>query len=466
LRLPRLFAGALLAVCASGLATAIAAEPPPPDWTAVGNRAAQILSAYVRIDTQNPPGRTVEAADYLEPFLRQAGLAAERVSANPEKPFLIGRLRGRGNIPKPIVLLNHMDVVPADPAKWSFAPLAGELRDGILYGRGTLDMKGFAVAQLVALQLLAERNELPEHDIVFLAVPDEEVGGTEGVEWLAEHRPDLVDVAGVWDEGSFGIRDSFPRPLFFISVTEKKVLWIRLIATGRAGHGSRPFADAAPLRLHRALQRILRQDPTPRRTAVATAMFHRMGTVVGGMRGFALRHIDNFVVWPFARAAILEDPLANAIIRDTVALTMLDAGYKANVIPERAEAVLDCRLLPDTDQADFLGSLQRAMDDDGIAIEVLQPALSSSVSPTDHALFAAISSGVTEAFPHAVTGPVMSVGGTDSRFFRAHGVPAYGLIPMLLPPELIATMHGIDERVPAEALGPAVRVVYHALRQL
>src|SRR6185369_10357789 len=149
-----------------------------------------------------------------------------------------------------------MDVVPADPKQWSFPPLSGELRDGVLYGRGTLDMKGFGVAQLLALQLLVERGERPQHDIVFLAVPDEEVGGAEGVEWLADQRRDLVDVAGVWDEGSFGVKDRFAKPAFFVSVAEKKVLWLRLIATGRAGHGSRPFADAAPTRLQRALGRI------------------------------------------------------------------------------------------------------------------------------------------------------------------------------------------------------------------
>lgn len=458
--------GALLAVLTVCVAPSGAADLAPPDWDAVGERAAQMLAAYVRIDTQNPPGRTIEAADYLEWFLRDAGLPTERFTATADKPFLVGRLRGRGNIAQPIVLLNHMDVVPADPAQWSFPPLSGELRNGILYGRGTLDMKGFGVAQLVALQLLAAREERPRHDIVFLAVPDEEAGGAQGVEWLAEHRRDLVDVAGVWDEGSFGVSDGFTRPLFFVSVTEKKVLWLRLVARGRAGHGSRPFADAAPQRLQRALGRILAHDPPPRLTPVMKEMFQRTGLAVGGMRGFAMRHVDNLLLWPLAKRAILADPLANAAIRDTIALTMLNAGYKANVIPERAEAVLDCRLLPDTDQAEFIARLHDTIADDAIAIEVTQAALPSSVSPTDHPLFAAITSAVGTVFPEAMTGPIMAVGGTDSRFFRTHNVPAYGLVPMILPQELIATMHGIDERVPAAALGPAVRVVYEALRQL
>lgn len=459
-------AGALLVWVAGSAAPLYAAEPSPPDWAVVGARAAEILAAYVRIDTQNPPGRTVEAADFLEKLLRDAGLPTERVIGNPEKPFLLARLRGRGSIAKPIVLLNHMDVVPADPQQWSFPPLSGELRDGTLSGRGTLDMKGFGIAQLLALQLLAERDERPQHDIVFLAVPDEEVGGGEGVEWLAQHRRDLVDVAGVWDEGSFGVKDGFTKPVFFVSVAEKKVLWLRLVATGHAGHGARPFPDAAPDRLQRALGRVLANEPEARLSHVMREMFYNVGVVTPGVRGFALRHLDNAIFWPLARRAILADPLANPAIRDTVALTMLNAGYKANVIPERAEAVLDCRLLPDTEQDDFTAWLRATMADDTIAIEVMQPALASPVSPTDHPLYAAIASAVTTVFPDAVTGPVMSVGGTDSRFFRTHNVPAYGLVPMLLPYELIATMHGVDERVPVDALGPAVRVVYEALRQL
>jgi acetylornithine deacetylase/succinyl-diaminopimelate desuccinylase-like protein len=449
--------------CVLFASRASAAEP---DWNAVGAEAARLLAEYVRLDTQNPPGRTVEAAEFLAGLLARAGIASERTGADPNKPILVARLRGRGKPAKPIVLLNHMDVVPADPGKWSFPPLSGEMRDGMIYGRGTIDMKGFGVVQLLALTLLAQQGSRPQRDIVFLAVPDEEVGGGMGVEWLSQHRGDLMDVEAVWDEGGYGLTDAFPKPVLLVAVTEKSVLWLRLVAEGPAGHGSRPFPEAAPQRLQRALQNIFDHQPPPRLTPVTNKTIARIGAVMPGLRGLAMRNVDNPLVWPFVRGALVRDPLSNASVRDTISLTMLQAGYKPNVIPERAEAVLDCRLLPGTTQEGFVEHLRRAVDDPAITIEVIQPIEPAPVSPTRHPLFKAIERASRTVYPAAVVTPFMSIGGTDSRYFRRRKVPAYGAIPMLITKELVATAHGIDERLPVATLGPAVRVVYEALKGL
>src|SRR5215510_2984109 len=188
---------ALLSLLAVGAGAAHAADP---DWESVSAQAGDLLARYIRIDSANPPGRTVEAAAFLQEQLRSAGIATQMLAPTPDKPFLLGRLSGRGSSgAKAIVLLNHMDVVPADPAGWSFPPFGGEMRDGVVYGRGALDMKGLAIAQLLALRLLAERAEQPQHDVLFLSLPDEEVGGTMGAAWVAQHRPDLLDAAAVWD---------------------------------------------------------------------------------------------------------------------------------------------------------------------------------------------------------------------------------------------------------------------------
>lgn len=458
--------GWLLFVAALFRAGPACGQATEPDWAAIGAQAARLLAEYVRIDTQNPPGRTVEAVDFLDQHLRQAGLPTERVAINPEKPILIGRLKGTGGSAKPIILLNHMDVVPADPAQWSLPPLSGQVRNGQLYGRGAIDMKGFAIVQLLALALLAQRGERPQHDLMFLAVPDEEVGGTQGVAWLMRNRSDLTDAAAVWDEGGAGLSDAFAAPVFLVSVTEKKVLWVRLVAEGPSGHGSRPLANGAPTRLQRALERVLASPRPPRLTTTMAETLARVGTIVGGVRGFALRHIDNPVVWRLARRGLGEDPLAGPSIHDTVTLTMLQAGYKPNVIPERAEAVLDCRLLPDTDQDVFLTDLKRTIGDDGIRIEIIQPAEPAPSSPTSNDLFRAIAQSVATVVPGAVLAPFMSLNGTDSRFFRSRGIPAYGLLPVLLPKDLYATMHGVDERLPVDSLAPAVHIVYEALRRL
>jgi acetylornithine deacetylase/succinyl-diaminopimelate desuccinylase-like protein len=447
------------------LPLAAAAEPAAPDWARVAEDSARLLSAYIRLDTRNPPGVTTEAAAFLAAELARAGIPSETVAATVEKPILVARLPGsRGG--KAIVLLNHMDVVPADPARWSFPPFAGEVRDGLVYGRGALDMKGLGVAMLMAMRLLAERGERPQHDLVFLAVPDEEVGGTQGTAWLAQHRPDLLDAEAVWDEGGIGSTDLLPAPVLMISLTEKQVLWVKLAVEGAAGHGSKPFADAAPRRLVEALTRVLDTPPAPRLTPITREVFRRVGARASGMEGFALRRLNNPVVWLFADGMLQQEPWSAAMTRDTVAVTMLEAGYKPNVIPERAEAVLDCRLLPDTKPAAFLEQLRKTIDDPAVQIELLQQPEPSAASPADTPLFRAMVRAAQKVYPDAVVTASMTLGGTDSRFFRRRGVPAYGFFPVLLPRQITATAHGVDERLPVAALGDAVRVLYEALRTL
>lgn len=445
---------------------AAAAQPAPPDWTRVSEDSARLLADYIRIDTQNPPGTTTEAAAFLAAELARAGIRSDTVAATAGKPVLIARLPGRGGAGKPIVLLNHMDVVPADPARWSFPPFSGEIRDGMVYGRGALDMKGLGVAMLMAMRLLAERGEQPRHDLIFLAVPDEEVGGTQGAAWLAQHRPDLLDVEAVWDEGGTGSTDLLPAPALMISITEKQVLWVKLAVEGPSGHGSKPFAGAAPRRLIQALTRVLDNPPAPRLTPITREVFRRVGGRVHGMEGFAMRRLNNPVVWLFADGMLQQEPWNAAMTRDTMALTMLDAGYKPNVIPERAEAVLDCRLLPDTKPAAFLDQLRKTIDDPDVAVEPLQHPEPTAASPTDTPLFRAMVRAAATVYPDVVVTESMMLGGTDSRFFRRRGIPAYGFFPVLLPKQILATAHGVDERLPVAALGDAVRVIYEALRTL
>jgi len=458
-------AAALAVACL--LLSATGARAGEPDWDQIGAQAGEWLAEYIRIDTTNPPGRTVEAAGFLQDHLRRAGIATQMLAPDPAKPFLMGRLRGRGgDAGKPIVLLNHMDVVPADPARWSLPPFAGEIRDGVVYGRGALDMKGLAVAQLMALRLLSERDERPQHDLLFLAVPDEEVGGTMGAAWLAQNRPDLLDAAAVWDEGGVGLTDVLAAPALFISVTEKQVLWLRVVAEGPAGHGSRPSPDAAPHRLVQAVNRVLENPPAPRLTAVTREVFRRVGGAVGGFEGLAMRRLGNPVVWLFSDGLLQADPWSAAMTRDTVALTMLSGGYKPNVIPERAEAVLDCRLLPDTKPEAFIEQVRKTIDDPEVKLEILQAPEPAPASPLDNPLFLAMRRAASRVYPDVVVTESMTVGGTDSRFFRRRGVPAYGFFPILVSKQLTASVHGVDERLPVSDLGKAVRVIYEALKTL
>jgi acetylornithine deacetylase/succinyl-diaminopimelate desuccinylase-like protein len=217
------------------------------------------------------------------------------------------------------------------------------------------------------------------------------------------------------------------------------------------------------MRIHQALERIFTNLPPPRLTPIARKLFRKVGSTVGGIEGFALRRLRNPLVWLFADGLLQQDPLTNAMVRDTIALTMLQAGFKPNVIPAHAEATLDCRLLPDTDQEEFLATLRRTIDDPSIRIEILQPTEPAPASPSDGVVYEAITAAARHVYPDAVLAPSMALGGTDSRFFRRLGVPAYGFLPFLLTKEQIATVHGVDEQLPIELLGPAIRIVYEAL---
>ncbi len=431
-RTPALLLAALLLLGLPWCGSTQAAEPAPIDWQRVAEDSAALLSSYIRIDTQNPPGTTTAAAAFLAAELRESGIPSESVGAVPEKPSLIARLKGRGPAGKPIVLLNHMDVVPADPARWSFPPFSGEIRDGIVYGRGALDMKGLGVAMLMAMRLLADRHELPQHDLVFLAVPDEEVGGAQGAAWLAQNRPDLLDVEAVWDEGGIGSTDLLPAPALMISVTEKQVLWCE--ALRRRARRTRLAATARC----RAAPPRGGADPHPRQSAgAAPDADHARGLSPrrrAGERDGRLRHAPpeqpgGVAVrrWHAATGAV-----GAAMTRDTIALTMLDAGYKPNVIPGARRGGAG---LPPAARYQAGGVHRAAAQDHRRSRGQDRPAAGArdgrGTSPTDTPLFRAMRTRRVHGLSRRRRHRVDDLGGTDSRFFRRRGVPAYGFFPVL-----------------------------------
>ena len=278
-----------LGALVSSLGWSSGAAQTGPDWKAVEAEAIRTIQAYVRINTSNPPGDVTKAADFLAALLEREGIPVTRYETAPGRSIVIGRLKGSGSA-KPLLLLHHMDVVPTDPARWQHDPFAAEIADGRIWGRGTMDMKGLGVVQLMAFLSLKRQSVPLSRDVILMAVPDEEVGGKLGAEWMQTNHYAEIDPEFILDEGGFGSRDLFaPGKLVFgISVAEKKILWLKITAEGIAGHGSQPHDQNPNDRLLRALNRLL-QEP------MATASFSVLDTMKSRVGALAVNKFNNAI---------------------------------------------------------------------------------------------------------------------------------------------------------------------------
>lgn len=436
------------------------------DWQAVGEEAAQLLSRYVQIDTTNPPGNERQAAEFLSAVLRERGLQPALYESGPGRANLVARMRGEGER-GPILLLHHMDVVPADAAHWSREPFGGEVHDGCLYGRGALDMKCLGVMQLVALNLLRQSGQPLKRDVIFMAVSDEEMAGGYGTGWMVDHHWDEIKPEVVWDEGGFGLSGMIGEGLVFcVAVAEKQVLWPRLVVYGEPGLASVPRGNNPIDVLTQALERIRNHPQPPRLTVVSREMFKRLAGAADFPQSFFLKHVDDPLVWPLASRMLTRQPETNAMVRNLVTVTRLSAGGKENVIPQRATAGLDVRLLPDEDPDTFLAQLACTIADDRVQVELDQRPVRSSASPFESDFFSTLDRVLRRNVPGCVVVPIQTPGGTDSRFFRQRGVSAYGLIPIAIDRGELNRMHGIDERISLDNLRLGTRVVYDVLSRV
>lgn len=414
------------------------------DWQQVAREATDALSQYVRIDSSHPAGRTVETAALFAERLQAAGIAF-RVYQTPEpgKVNLVARLRAsRPSAEKPLLLSNHMDVVQAVAADWTFDPYAGEVADGYVYGRGALDMKGMGIMQLMAMLLLERQSVELTRDVLLLCTCDEEIGSRLGARWMVEHHFGELDPAFVLDEGGSGMRGFFGAgEVFEVSVGEKRAVRLRLVARAEPGHASQPWDEAATHRLVRAAHAILTQPPEDRACPPVAEMIRRLG-------GDA------------ARQEIAAQRASRPLLHDTISLTMLGGGYKINVIPEQAEMSFDCRLLPDTDARAFVSNLEQLVNDPGVRFEVTYPDAAPATAPWDSPLFAALEAACRAHAPDALVTPSICVGGTDARYFRQRGVPAYGLVPCLFTADDLKGYHGIDERLSIANLELGTKIIF------
>ena len=429
------------------------------NWPAVHREALDIFVRYLQIDTSNPPGNEKPAARFLGALCEAEGIETEYIETAPNREVLVARLRGDGS-KRALMLCNHTDVVPVEAQYWDMPAFEGVIHDGKVYGRGAVDMKGCGVMQLIAFLLLKRQGLKLKRDIVFCAVPDEEAGSDWGMVWLCEHRPDVVDVEFEMSEGGGGTT-RFGREeakLFSVATNEKDICWLRLTAVGRPGHGSVPHYENSAVYLVQALNRLVDWD--------------RGLTFTPDTEAYVARLAEAGLMPPLSDRAAVEERIKNspellAMFINTLNLTMLDAGIKANVIPAKSEAVIDCRLLPGQAKDEWMDRVREQIADERITVELYSPDQGEPARVDwDTELFRTINAVVKESMEDAIVVPGMTIGGTDNRFLRERGIPAYGFIPCLLSPEERRGFHGNNEFLTIENLNMGCELMYEIVRRM
>jgi acetylornithine deacetylase/succinyl-diaminopimelate desuccinylase-like protein len=435
-----------------------------PDWPAIESEAAKLLTDYIRVDTTNPPGNELPAAELLAAKLRADGIEVKVFETEPGRGGVLGRLRGSGGA-RPIVLLSHIDVVPADASTWDHPPFGGVIDDGYVNGRGALDCKGTGVIEAMALLVLKRSGVALTRDVVLLATPDEEVGGQRGAGWVVREKWDeLGDPEYVLNEGGAIHERSDGMRAYHVGVVEKTPLWLRLTARGEPGHGSTPRGESAVARLVRALDRVRRFEPRAEVVPEVDRYFRALSELYPeGRTRRRFAHLNETLANGDARREFMREPGDAALVRNTISMTVLQGSNKTNVLPASASAELDCRLLPGEDPDAFVERLRALVDDDGIEFTVLLRYPPSS-SPVDTALYRAIEQ--VAASENLRVLPEVLRGFTDSHFFRERGVASYGFVPIEMAEEDERTVHGLDERISLENLREGTRRLVQILRQL
>ena len=466
-------------------ATGVGAAPAASD-RAVRSPAASLLAAYLAVDTTNPPGNERAGAELLARTLAEAGIESQLLVSPRGRVSLHARLEATtaGTRAGALLLLHHIDTVPAGPG-WRHPAHGGEVHAGELWGRGAIDAKGLGVAHLMAFLELARSPQPRRRAVVFLAVADEEAGGGEGTGWLIESHPELfADAAVVLNEG--GVNKAVAgRALFWgIEVDQKRPLWLEVAATGRPGHASAANPESATHRLVAGLARLV-AAPRPRRVTPAAAAFvtalarfdpQARGALaevraLGALRGAGGPGGTGDADPAGAGAAQpLSLPGFESLLTDTLQVTTLAGSERINVVAGEARAGIDVRLLPDTDEKAFVGEVERILGP-GFTVNVRLGSKATPPSSSTSADYRALAAALAAPAPGAQPAPVPVVPAfipafTDSRFFRARGIAAYGLQPFALDGLLLRSIHAPDERIPLTVLDRGVETMTRVLRAL
>lgn len=416
------------------------------------DEVVEICRDLIRIDSVNPTGNERAIAEWVAERLTDAGLAPEIYESDPGRASVVARWPGADSSRDALLIHGHLDVVPANADDWQVDPFSGEVRDGCVWGRGAVDMKDMDAMVLALLADWTRQGKRPPRDVVLAFVADEEAGGIKGAHHLVDNHADLFDgcTEAISEVGGFSLTIG-GRRLYAVETAEKGIAWLRLVAKGLAGHGSMLNDDNAVTTLAEAVARVGRHT-FPIELGPTVEIFLREVCDALGV-GFDANDVEGVLakLGPLAR-------MVGATVRHTANPTMLDAGYKQNVIPGEAHAYLDCRFLPGGEER-FREELARVVGPD-VAIEVVQTQIAYETT-FDGDLVAAMTAAIVDEDPDARVIPYTLSGGTDAKSFSELGMRCFGFSPLRLPPDLnfMGMFHGVDERVPIEGLAFGVRAL-------
>ncbi len=455
----------------SCLAAALAAGAPlaaraqqGPDMAKLQDEAVSRIEQYIRLNTTNPPGNEDQTMKFFARIFTAEGIPFDTASSAPGRGNVWARLKG-GDKPA-LVLLSHMDVVPADPKYWSVDPFAATVKDGYLWGRGTLDTKTLGIVELEAF-LTLHRLKVPlDRDVIFMATADEEAGAAFGAGWVMDHHPEAFMGAGfVLNEGGGGDVDA-GRERFGIEVTQKVPFWFKLTVTGTPRHGSEPPVASSVNHLVRALYRLQSYEFAPRIIPAVDAYFKGLAPTAAPEWKDAFADMAAMIKDPDKLLRLqTEMPELAALTRNTCSITMLQGSAKINVIPPEASAQLDCRLLPDQNVPAFKLELRDALNDPAITIDQIL-GFTPAVSSTDNDLYRTIVEVTRAHYPNAAIVPAVSTGFTDSHFFRDRGIASYGYAPFLVPEADEAGVHGNNEKLSIANIRTGTQMMYEIVTKM
>jgi acetylornithine deacetylase/succinyl-diaminopimelate desuccinylase-like protein len=411
----------------------------------------------IRIDTSNPVKPERPAAEYVAEKLAEVGLKPQIFESEPGRASVIARIEGADTSRGALLIHGHLDVVPADPAHWSVDPFAGEIKDGCLWGRGAVDMKDMDAMSLAVIRQWMREGRKPPRDVVVAYVADEEAGGEKGAHWLVDNHPEQFEgcTESISEVGGFSIQIRDDLRLYPVQTAQRGMAWMKLVARGRAGHGSLVNNANAVTELAEAVARIGRYEWPVRLTKTVEAFLDELGGAIGV-------EIDPYDLRPVAEKLGTITALIAATLRNTSNPTMLDAGYKVNVIPQEASAHIDGRYLPGY-EAEFFTTIDELLGPN-VTRETVHGDIALETE-WDGELVDAMKAAITAEDPQGKAVPYCLFGGTDDKSFSLLGIRGFGFSPLRLTPDLdfAGMFHGVDERVPLEGLKFGTRVLDHFL---